>query len=80
MLQGTSVPRPRAARTAHDQWHADRDQHALSPHGIVHTKHRDHYGVSDDDVLVVQGSSKAFNPSLADAALLPSARLIPLQR
>ena len=64
MLQGTSVPRPRAARTAHDQWHADRDQHALSPHGIVHTKHRDHYGVSDDDVLVVQGSSKAFNPSL----------------
>ena len=48
--------------------------------GLLHTKHRDHYGVSDDDVLVVQGSSKAFNPSLADAALLPSARLIPLQR
>ena len=37
--------------------------------GLLHTKHRDHYGVSDDDVLVVQGSSKAFNPSLADAAI-----------
>ena len=48
--------------------------------GLLHTKHRDHYGVSDDDVLVVQGSSKAFNPSLADAAIAAQRALIPLQR
>lgn len=34
--------------------------------GLLHAKHKQHYGVDGDDVLVVQGSSKAFNPSLTD--------------
>jgi hypothetical protein len=29
--------------------------------GLLHAKHRDHYGV---DVLVVQGASTSFNPTL----------------
>jgi hypothetical protein len=34
--------------------------------GLLHQKHREHFGVDGDDVLVVQGTSKQFNPSLAD--------------
>ncbi len=37
--------------------------------GLLHQKYRDHYGVDGDDVLVVQGSSKSFNPTIADAAI-----------
>jgi len=37
--------------------------------GLLHQKHRDHFGVDGDDVLVVQGSSKTFNPSLSNAVL-----------
>src|SRR5262249_26517498 len=37
--------------------------------GLLHQKHRDHYGVDDPDVLVVQGASKVFNPSLSDAPI-----------
>jgi hypothetical protein len=37
--------------------------------GLLHQKHRDHFGVADDDVLVVQGTSKQFNPSLSDSAI-----------
>src|SRR5262245_16690884 len=37
--------------------------------GLLHQKWRDHFGVDGDDVLVVQGASKAFNPSLADATI-----------
>jgi hypothetical protein len=33
--------------------------------GLLHQKHRDYYGVNDDDVLVVQGASRSFNPTLA---------------
>jgi hypothetical protein len=33
--------------------------------GLLHQKHRDHYGVEGDDVLVVQGPSATFNPRLA---------------
>src|SRR5215831_16385712 len=29
--------------------------------GLLHQKWRDHFGVNGDDVLVVQGASKAFN-------------------
>ena len=32
--------------------------------GLLHAKHRDHYGVDGDDVLVVQGASTVFNPTL----------------
>jgi hypothetical protein len=37
--------------------------------GLLHQKHRDHFGVDGDDVLVVQGSSNVFNPSLADGVI-----------
>jgi hypothetical protein len=37
--------------------------------GLLHTKHRDHFGVDDPEVLVVQGASKTFNPSLSDAVI-----------
>jgi hypothetical protein len=37
--------------------------------GLLHQKHRDFYGQTSDNVLVVQGASKLFNPSLADAVI-----------
>jgi hypothetical protein len=37
--------------------------------GLLHQKHRDHFGQDDGDVLVVQGASKIFNPSLNDAVI-----------
>lgn len=37
--------------------------------GLLHQKHRDHYGVDNDDVLVVQGPSTAFNPTLTQSAI-----------
>jgi hypothetical protein len=37
--------------------------------GLLHQKHRDHFGVDDDDVLVVRGASQVFNPSLSDATI-----------
>jgi hypothetical protein len=33
--------------------------------GLLHTKWRDSYGVDDDDVLVAQGPSTRFNPTLS---------------
>ena len=33
--------------------------------GLLHQKHKDHYGQDDDDVLVVQGASLTFNPTLS---------------
>jgi hypothetical protein len=33
--------------------------------GLLHAKHRDHFGVEGDDVLVVQGDSATFHPALA---------------
>ena len=37
--------------------------------GLLYQKHRDHFGADGDEVLVVQGASKAFNPSLSDRTL-----------
>jgi len=37
--------------------------------GLLYQKHRDHFGIDDDDVLVVQGASQLFNPSLSDATI-----------
>jgi hypothetical protein len=37
--------------------------------GLLHQKHRDHYGVEGDEVLAVQGSSRTFNPSLSEATI-----------
>ena len=38
--------------------------------GLLYQKHRDHFGVDGDDVLVVQGSSLTFNSAtLSDAAV-----------
>ncbi len=36
--------------------------------GLLHQKHRDHFGV-DNDTLVVKGASKLFNPTLSDATI-----------
>jgi hypothetical protein len=41
--------------------------------GLLHQKHRDHFGVSGEDVLVVQGGSTVFNP-LLDAGLIDASR------
>jgi hypothetical protein len=37
--------------------------------GLLHAKHRDHYGQAGDDVLVVQGDSATFNPTLSSALI-----------
>jgi hypothetical protein len=37
--------------------------------GLLHTKHRQYYGVDSDDTLVVQGSSQTFNPTLTEATI-----------
>jgi hypothetical protein len=41
--------------------------------GLLHAKHRDHFGHAGDDVLVVQGDSATFNPLLS-AKLIESHR------
>jgi Terminase large subunit, ATPase domain len=37
--------------------------------GLLHQKWRDNFGVTNDDVLVVQGPSTAFNPTLTQAKI-----------
>ena len=37
--------------------------------GLLYEKYRDHFGVDTDDVLVVQGASRIFNPSLDEAVI-----------
>jgi hypothetical protein len=37
--------------------------------GLLHQKHREHFGQPSDDVLVVQGPSTAFNPNLTQAEI-----------
>jgi hypothetical protein len=37
--------------------------------GLLYQKHRDHFGIDGDDVLIVQGASKVFNPSLSDTVI-----------
>ena len=37
--------------------------------GLLHAKHKESFGVDGDDVLVVQGSSRTFNPSLTEATI-----------
>jgi Phage Terminase len=37
--------------------------------GLLHAKHREHFGQPSDDVLVVQGPSTAFNPNLTQAEI-----------
>ena len=37
--------------------------------GLLHQKHRDHFGVDSDDVLVVQGSTRRFNPTLSEQTI-----------
>lgn len=37
--------------------------------GLLYQKWRDHYGRDSDDVLVVQGSTELFNPSLSTAII-----------
>jgi hypothetical protein len=40
--------------------------------GLLYSKHRDHFGVDSDDVLVVSGPTETFNP-LIDPALIRAA-------
>jgi hypothetical protein len=34
--------------------------------GLLYQKHHEHFGIDDDDVLVVQGDSRTFNPMLSE--------------
>jgi hypothetical protein len=45
--------------------------------GLLYQQHRDHFGQDGDDVLVVQGASKLFNPTLDAAAILAARRADP---
>jgi hypothetical protein len=46
--------------------------------GLLHQKHRDHYGQDSDDVLVVQGSSQTFNSTLSDETIATQRAADPL--
>src|SRR4029077_20316392 len=37
--------------------------------GLLHQKHRDHFGQDDPDVLVVQGTHAQFNPTFSASSL-----------
>jgi Phage Terminase len=37
--------------------------------GLLHQKHRDYYGVDGNDILVVKGGTKQFNPTLSDSVI-----------
>ncbi len=37
--------------------------------GLLHQKHRDHFGAEDDEVLVVQGATRTFNPTVSDRTI-----------
>ena len=37
--------------------------------GLLHQKHRDHFGQDDPDVLVVQGTHAQFNPTLSESTI-----------
>ena len=37
--------------------------------GLLWSKHKDYFGVDDDDVLVVHGASRAFNPTLPQSII-----------
>jgi hypothetical protein len=37
--------------------------------GLLHAKHREYFGQDGDDVLVVQGGTELFNPSIDDAVI-----------
>jgi hypothetical protein len=37
--------------------------------GLLYTKYRDHFGQNTKDVLVVQGTSRTFNPTLSEAGI-----------
>lgn len=41
--------------------------------GLLHTKHRDHFGQNDDDVLVIQAPTAALNPTI-NASVIERAR------
>ena len=45
--------------------------------GLLHQKHRDHFGTDDDDVLVIQGSSREFNPMLDESEIQRNRKLDP---
>jgi hypothetical protein len=37
--------------------------------GLLYSKYRDHFGENSQDVLVVQGTSRIFNPTLSEAGI-----------
>jgi len=37
--------------------------------GLLHAKHRDHFGQDDDDVLVIQAPTKALNPTINEKVI-----------
>jgi hypothetical protein len=37
--------------------------------GLLHQKYRDNFGIDSDDVLVVQGPTKLFNPTISDEVI-----------
>lgn len=42
--------------------------------GLLHAKHRDHFGKSSPDILVVRGGTEAFNPTI-DRNMIARARI-----
>jgi hypothetical protein len=42
--------------------------------GLLHQKYRDHFGVDGDEVLVVQGPTKLFNPTISDEVIASQTR------
>jgi hypothetical protein len=45
--------------------------------GLLYTKWRDHFGKADDDILVVHGTSRQFNPTLDERIIADALRRDP---
>ena len=45
--------------------------------GLLYQKHKDHFGQDSDDVFVVQGASRTFNPSLDEKIIAAASEADP---
>ena len=43
----------------------DRDLQSIPKVGLLHARYKDHFGIAGNDVLVVKGGTREFNPTIS---------------